>query len=368
MGHHGAVAVAVRELYGIEGLGQGTNLVDLYEQRVGRLLINALLQASRVGDKEVIADDLDLIANSGGQGGVAFPVVFLQWVLDGHDGVLVDELLVDLGHLLGGVLAAFEVVLAVLVELGGSDVEGQGNVLAWLEAGLLDGLNDDVERSAGGIDGRSKAALIAQTGGQALVLQDGLQGVVYASTDAESLGEGLCADGGNHELLHVHAGVSVGTAVQDVHHGNGKNVSVWAADVAVERQRGGLGRGLSGSDGNTEDGIGAEAGLIIRAVQLDERLVNEALVISFEASDFIADFLVDVFYGLLHALAQVAVAAVAQLVCLVHTGGCAGGNAGSAVGAVLQEDLGLYGRVTAGIQDLASKCVDDTSHAVTHSL
>ena len=67
-------------------------------------------------------------------------------------------------------LATLEVILAVLEELGGSNVECQGYVLAGLEAGLLDGVHDDVKSSLGGVNGRSEAALVAQTGGQALVL------------------------------------------------------------------------------------------------------------------------------------------------------------------------------------------------------
>ena len=71
-------------------------------------------------------------------------------------------------------LATFEVVLAILIEFGGGNVEGESNVLAGLQAGLLDGLNNQVESFLGGADGRSEAALVTQAGGQALGLHHGL--------------------------------------------------------------------------------------------------------------------------------------------------------------------------------------------------
>ena len=68
-----------------------------------------------------------------------------------------------------------------------------------------------------------------------------------------------------------------------------------------------------------------------------------------------------------HTLAQVALATVAQLVSLVHTGRSTGRNAGNTAGAVIKEDLGLDGWVTTGIKNFAGESVDDVSHAVFHS-
>ena len=123
--------------------------------------------------------------------GVALPVIFLQRVLDGHDRVVGDEVLVDLGHLLSGVLAALEVVLAVLEELGRSNVESQGDILARLKAGLLDGLNDEVQSCLRGLSLRSESALVTQAGGQALGLNNGLQCVVCLLYTSPSPRDGL---------------------------------------------------------------------------------------------------------------------------------------------------------------------------------
>jgi hypothetical protein len=81
-----------------------------------------------------------------------------------------------------------------------------------------------------------EAALVAESGGQAGLLQHRLQGVVDLDSLAQGLAEGGGADRGHHELLDVHAGVGMGPAVQDVHHGDGKHVRIRATDVAEQRQ------------------------------------------------------------------------------------------------------------------------------------
>src|SRR5699024_1062842 len=99
--------------------------------------------------------------------------------------------------------------------------------------------------------------------------------------------------------------------------------------------------------------------LVCGAVQGKQCLVDETLVISLESNELISDFFVDVFNCLEHALALVAVATVAQLVCLVETGGSARRNTCGAVRTVFQKDFCLYGWVTAGVHDLSRKYVQN---------
>ena len=137
---------------------------------------------------------------------------------------------------------------------------------------------------------------------------------------------------------------------------------VRAADVAVERQTSGISGSLRGSHGHTEDGVSAEVLLVVGAVDLDHGGVQHALIVSLDAGDRVGDGLVDVAHGVAHALALVAVVAVAQLVRLVLAGGRAGRDGGQAVGTVVEEDLDLDGRVTAGIQDFTGVRQHDVSH------
>ncbi len=129
----GGVAEAAGEFDGFEGFGDGADLVDLDQDGVGDLLLDSLLQALRVGDEEVVADELDFVADLLGEELPAVPVVFGEAVFDGDDGVLLDPGLPEGGHLGGGELALvgfFEDVLAgfLVVELAGGGVEGDGDV------------------------------------------------------------------------------------------------------------------------------------------------------------------------------------------------------------------------------------------------
>ena len=137
----GGIAVAAGELDGVEGLGDGADLIDLDEDGVGDFLRDALLEAFGVGDEEVVADELDLMADEIGEVFPAGPVVFGEAVLDGQDGVLAGPVGPELGHLFGGEFALIGLLEGVLAggfgeELAGGGVEGEGDVVEWAEAGL----------------------------------------------------------------------------------------------------------------------------------------------------------------------------------------------------------------------------------------
>ncbi len=55
----------------------------------------------------------------------------------------------------------------------------------------------------------------------ALLLQNAFEGVEDLGAPAQGVGEGLRANGHDHELLKVDVGVGVAAAVEDVHHGRG---------------------------------------------------------------------------------------------------------------------------------------------------
>ena len=198
VGDHDTPAVGVGILSGLNGLGQGTDLVDLQEKGVAGLELDGLLDAQRVGDSQVITDNLEV-------GGLVevrpgLPVVLSEGVLDGDDGVLGSEGLVEVGKLLvgeplGGVaVGVLEVKIVLLgiglVELAGGNVHGDLDLAG--VASLLDGLGDEVKSLLGGLNIRSDTTLVTDvTSGLAvLLLGESLELLVDLSTLAESLGEG----------------------------------------------------------------------------------------------------------------------------------------------------------------------------------
>ena len=103
-------------------------------------------------------------------------------------------------------------------------------------------------------------------------MQNLLQGVVDLGAPAQSLGERLSANRHDHEFLEVDVVVSMYAAVEDVHHGSGQQMSVRTANILVERQSCFLSSCTSGCQRDAQDGVGAEAALVVSAVEGDHRL------------------------------------------------------------------------------------------------
>ena len=117
------------------------------------------------------------------------------------------------------------------------------------------------------------------------------------SAPAQALLKGRCAHGHDHELLGVHGVGGVCAAVQDVHHGDGQAVAVHAAEEAVEGHIQRSGSSAAGSDGNGQNGVCAQLGLVLGAVGVDHSLVDGVDVGSIHADDGISDDGVDVLHG-----------------------------------------------------------------------
>jgi hypothetical protein len=107
-------------------------------------------------------------------------------------------------------------------------------VLAELVTGVLHGLGDGVEGGLGAFELRGESAFVADGGGEALLLQHGLERVEDLGDGLEAVGEGGEAVGHDHEFLEVDRGVRVGAAVDDVGHRNGQDLGVGPAEVLEE--------------------------------------------------------------------------------------------------------------------------------------
>mgnify|MGYP005989629891 CR=1 FL=1 len=194
---HDTPSVGVGVLSSLDGLSQSTDLVDLEQEGVARLELDGLLDAERVGDSQVITDNLDVL----GLGEVApsLPVVLSEGVLDGDNGVLLAKLAVEgskllvgdpLGRVAVGVLEVEVVLLLVgLVEFAGGNIHGDLDLAS--VASLLDGLGDQLESLIGSLNIGSDTTLVTDvaSGLAVLLLGESLELLVDLSTLAEGLGE-----------------------------------------------------------------------------------------------------------------------------------------------------------------------------------
>ena len=137
---------------------------------------------------------------------------------------------------------------------------------------------------------------------------------------------------------------------------------VRATEVAEQRQPGGVGSGLRDGQRHTEDRVGAEAGLVGRSVAIEQRLVDEALVVGVQTDHGRSELVDDGLYRFFYALAAVAAAAVAEFDGLVLAGGGTRWHRGAGGGAVVERDLDLHGRVASGVENLSRCDLLDDGH------
>mmetsp|Transcript_12165 Transcript_12165/g.36664 ORF Transcript_12165/g.36664 Transcript_12165/m.36664 type:complete len:247 (+) Transcript_12165:149-889(+) len=86
VGSHDAPAVGLGELDGVDGLRESADLVDFEEERVAGVVGDGALDAFGIRHREVVADDLDLVADALDQRRPGLPVVLVEGVLDRDDG------------------------------------------------------------------------------------------------------------------------------------------------------------------------------------------------------------------------------------------------------------------------------------------
>ena len=163
------------------------------------------------------------------------------------------EVFVEVHHLLGVALGAVgfleDVFLGFgVVEFRGSDIEREEDIFAEFVAGFFDGLCDDFEGGLVGLEDGRKSAFVTDCGGEPLALEDAFEGVEDFATHAKGFAEGFSSLRHDHELLNVDGSIGVRAAVHDIHHRDGQNFGVGAADVFVEGKTECLGGGFGGRE------------------------------------------------------------------------------------------------------------------------
>jgi len=221
---HDVPVVAHRHVAGLDALGDCADLVDLEQQRVAHLLLQRHVDALDVGDQQVVTHNLAGVRDDFGQFGLGFEVVLVEWVLDG-DHVLVlgqvdlhvDQLLAR-QHVGPGLEAEVLGHLAVLLhhELARSHVGSDRELAGHL--GLLERLEDDLDRLVRVVDVGREAALVADVdGGLALLgLDQALEHLEHFRGRHHRVLEAVVLHRHHHELLEGQFVARVRAAVDDV--------------------------------------------------------------------------------------------------------------------------------------------------------
>ncbi len=109
-------------------------------------LFDTALKPIGIGDEQIVAHDLHLVAQLCGERAPTVPVFFGQWVLKRDDRVGRDQFCVVRGEVVSRLFRPLELIHAIGIELRGGGVDGQRDVGTQLVAGLLNRLGDEVKR------------------------------------------------------------------------------------------------------------------------------------------------------------------------------------------------------------------------------
>ncbi len=214
-------------------------------------------------------------------------------------------------HLVTGQFAAFLAQVIRfgfgIVKFGSCRVERNGNLFTCLIAGFFDGFQNhfygfDIGLQRGGV-----TAFVTHQGRVSAAFEDGFESMVNFGSPAQPLGEGGRTQRHDHKFLGVRGlPGGMGAAVEDVHHWNGQYMGIDAADIAVERQAKGVGGCFGDGQASPQDGIGAQFGFVLRAVQLQQRHVERFLLNRIPADQGICDFFVYVLHCFENAFSVIA--------------------------------------------------------------
>ena len=369
VGSHDTPASLLGHADGLDGLGDGADLVHLEQEGVAPLAVDGGLHALRVGHQQVVADDLAVVLRRE-RGGV-FSVILVERILDGDHRILADELLVQVDHLgtslLHGTVVTFglEVEIVALVfgqEFRRRDVHTDLHLAG--VASLFDRFNEEVETFLVVLNVRRETTFVTDVARilAVLLLDDGLQVVVDFGAHLHRLLEGGSADRQDHELLHGELVTGVGTTVDDVesrHREHQLAVTGEVGDVLVERHVLFGGASLGDGHGNREHGVGAELALVVRAIEvLAHEVIDRLLVARILTDERRGDDFVQVLHGLHDALAHVFLAAVAKFHGFVDTRGRTTRHHG-AEHTLVRVHIGFNRRVTARVKNLATDDLRD---------
>ncbi len=306
------------------------------------------------------------MAEALGQQLPALPVILGHSVLDGNDGITVDQVLIEIDQFVGTLFRfglVFQNVFAVLEKLRGGYVQGEENVLPRGVTRLLDRLHDHLQRLLVALEVGGEPAFVTDGGIVALALEDFFQGMEDFRPHAQGLPEGIGPGGHDHELLDIHIVVGMGAAVDDIHHRQGQFPGIGTADILVQGEPGLLGCRLGAGERSPEKGVGPEVAFEVGAVEVQQLLVDARLVGGLPADKGPGDDFVDVFHGLQNPFAEIALfVAVPQFESLPLARRGSARDRRPPHGPAFEVDLYLHRRVPPRVENFPGKNIDNFTH------
>src|SRR5205823_13480967 len=116
------------------------SLIQLHQDRVADAIGDPLAEDLRVRDEHIVANELDSRAERARQVFPALPIAFGETVLDRHDRILTDPIVVQANHLVGRTVRFARLLERIfagsLPQLARRDVDRDPDVGAGFQRGL----------------------------------------------------------------------------------------------------------------------------------------------------------------------------------------------------------------------------------------
>jgi len=110
--NHDTPSSFLRHITSLDTFGDGSDLVNFKEKGIAHFLIDTFLYSLRVGNEQVITDDLDLITHHSGHLGIGGKIILIKWIFNGNDWIFVTKFFIKSDSL---VLAEDSIVLTCLL-------------------------------------------------------------------------------------------------------------------------------------------------------------------------------------------------------------------------------------------------------------
>ena len=245
-GNDGAEARGDRRVERRAGLGDGTRLIRLDEERVACAGSSRIDDARRIRHQEVISHDLHAVADGRGEAPHAGGVALGQRILDGGDGVAVnpaDEgfrqtVAVDLPSI------ETEMVASVPVEGRCGDVERDRHLFTRAPARRLDGPDQLLYRLLVGIERGPPASFVGDTLQASRFRHPSSRRAIHLGRPLQPFGERARAYRHHHHVLNVDPAAGVRAASEDLYLGQRQGGRRATGEVLPEGQPFGRGGGV----------------------------------------------------------------------------------------------------------------------------
>ena len=96
--YHGRISDLIGQFDTIQGFGEGSDLVQLYQDRICHAQFDAFAEYFGIGHEDIVAHKLNGPFQSIRHCFPALPVAFGQTILDGKNRVIADEFIVIIDH------------------------------------------------------------------------------------------------------------------------------------------------------------------------------------------------------------------------------------------------------------------------------